>query len=259
MSNSEGVIIQSVFRAARILDCFSGDSCELGISEISDEMELSKSTIYGLVNTLVVCGYLEQNDQNKKYHLGIKLFELGNLVHNRLNLLNEAKPYCEFLANKYGFTTHLAAFYDENVIYIDKVDRTNSIISFSQVGKRAPMYCTGVGKSILAYLPDSFIENNIFNKKLVQYTPNTITDRESLLQELEDIRLKGYSLDREEIEFGLNCIAAPIFNSKSQPVAAISISAPSGRMPYEKIEDIAEDVKDCASKVSKRLGFSINK
>lgn len=258
MSNSEGVVIQSVYRAAQILNCFSGDNRELGISEIADEMQLSKSTIYGLVNTLVVCGYLEQNNENKRYHLGIKLFELGNLVKNRLNLRNETKPYCEFLANRYGFTAHVAAFYDGNVIYIDKVDRTDSIISFSQVGKRAPMYCTGVGKSILAYLPESFVDENIINTKLVKYTSNTITDRKSLMKELADIRLKGYSLDREEIEFGFNCVAAPIFNSKSEPIAAISVSGPAGRMPDDKIESIAKDVKDCAFKISERLGFKIN-
>lgn len=255
MSNSEGVIIQSVSRAASILDCFSGINRELGISEISDEMQLSKSTIYGLVNTLVVCGYLEQNNENKKYRLGIKLFELGNLVNNRLDLRNEAKSYCELLGNKYGFTVHLAALIDGKVIYIDKVDKPGSIIIYSQVGKRAPMHCTGVGKAILAYLPESFVESNLLNEKLVEYTPNTITTRESLLKELEDIRIKGYSEDKEEIEFGLQCVAAPIFNAKSEPIAAISVSAPAGRMPDEVIGDIAKDVKSCAFKISERLGF----
>lgn len=254
MSNSEGVIIQSVSRAASILDCFS-DNRELGISQISDEMQLSKSTIYGLVNTLVVCGYLEQNNENKKYHLGIKLFQLGNLVKDRLNLRNEAKSYCEFLGNKYGFTAHIAALIDGKVIYIDKVDNSGSIIIYSQIGKEAPMHCTGVGKAILAYLPESFVESNLLNKELFEYTPNTITTRESLLKELEDIRLKGYSMDKEEIEFGLQCVAAPIFNAKSEPIAAISISAPVGRMPEKIIEDIAKNVKDCAFKISERFGF----
>ena len=254
MSNSEGVIIQSVSRAASVLDCFSIIR-ELGISQISDEMQLSRSTVYGLVNTLVRCGYLEQNNENKKYHLGIKLFQLGNLVRDRLNLRNEAKPYCAFLGNKYGVTVHIAALIDGKVIYIDKFDNPGSIIIYSQIGKEAPMHCTGVGKAILAYLPESFIELKVLNDKLFKYTPNTITTKEFLLKELEDIRLKGYSMDKEEIEFGLQCVAAPIFNSKSEPFGAISISAQVGKISDKSIDDIAKNVKACAFKISKRFGF----
>lgn len=257
MSNKEGVIIQSVARAINILDCFSGDNRELGISEISDEMKLSKSTIYGLVNTLVTYGYLEQNSENKKYHLGIKLFQIGNLVKKRLDLRNEAKPYCELLENKYGFTVHLAGLYDGEVIYIDKVDGQESLILYSQVGKKAPMHCTGVGKAILAFMPYSFVESNVLNEGLVAYTPNTITTKDSLLKELGNIRINGYSQDYEEIEFGLRCIAAPIFNSKGIPIGAISVSAPIGRMPDELVEEIIKDVKYYASMVSRRMGYGV--
>lgn len=255
MSNSEGVTIQSVVRAISILDCFSGDNRQLGISEISDEMQLSKSTIYGLVNTLAAYGYLEQNKENKKYRLGIKLFELGNIVQRRLDLRNEAKSYCESLGNKYRFTVHLAALYDEKVIYIDKVDSPDAVVVYSRIGRSAPIHCTGVGKAILAFMPESFVESYLLNEELIRYTPNTITSKDSLLKELENVRHKGYSEEKEEIEFGLRCVAAPIFNAKGAPIAAISISAPVGRLPDEMVNDVAKDVKDCAFKISERLGF----
>ncbi|QGU96270.1 helix-turn-helix domain-containing protein [Clostridium bovifaecis] len=256
MANSEGVIIQSVARAINILECFSGNEKELGISEISDQMQLSKSTIYGLVNTLVFYGYLEQNNENKKYRLGIKLLQLGNIVHKRLNLIDIAKPYCESLSKKYNAGVHLGALYGGKVIYVDKVDSPDSIIVYSQVGKTAPMHCTGVGKSILAYLPEDFVEGKVLNKELIKYTPNTIVTREELLKELESIRQKGYSQDYEEIEFGLRCIAVPIFNAKGEPIAAISVSSPIGKIAEERIEELVVDLKDSALNISKRLGLS---
>jgi DNA-binding IclR family transcriptional regulator len=255
MTNTDGVIVQSVARAINILEYFSGDNKELGISEIADKMQLSKSTIFGLVNTLNAYGYLEQNKENKKYHLGIKLFELGNIVEKRLDLRNEARPYCELLAKKYKFTVHLAALFDGRLIYIDKVDGPAVMVVYSKIGRDVPMHCTGVGKAILAYMPKSFVESYVLNKKLVGYTPNTITTKDSLLKELEKVSIHGYSQEKEEIEFGLRCVAAPIFNDKAEPIAAISISAPVGRMPDELVNEVAEDVKHYAFKISERLGF----
>ena len=104
MANAEGVMVQSIVRATDILECFSEQVAELGISDISKQMQLSKSTIYGLVNTLVAAGYLEQNPQTKRYRLGIKLFELGNLVLRRMDLRNEARPFCEELVHKHNAT-----------------------------------------------------------------------------------------------------------------------------------------------------------
>ncbi|HCX63970.1 MAG TPA: IclR family transcriptional regulator, partial [Eubacteriaceae bacterium] len=155
MANPQGVIIQSVSRALDILQCFEGNNKELGISEIANSLMLSKSTIYGLVNTLLSGGDLEQNKENKKYRLGIRLFELGSLVQRRMDLRNEARLYCLELAENYSYTIHLATHYNGEIVYIDKVDMPGAVIVYSQVGKRAPMHCTGVGKAMLAYLPPS--------------------------------------------------------------------------------------------------------
>mgnify|MGYP000320306336 CR=1 FL=1 len=144
-----GVIVQSVARALTMISCFANDT-ELGISEIAERMDLSKSTTYGLVNTLTAFGYLEQTE-NKKYRLGLKLFELGNLVQSRMDVRMEARPYCQLLADKYRTTVHLATHSEGEIIYIDKVDNNSSVVVYSQIGKRAPMYCTGVGKAILAF------------------------------------------------------------------------------------------------------------
>lgn len=250
----EGVVVQSVARALNIIECFS-DHTELGVSDLADRMALSKSTVYGLINTLTAFGYLEQVE-NKKYRLGIKLFELGNLVQSRMDVRLEAKPYCKLLADKYRTTVHLAAYSEGEIIYIDKVDNTSSVVVYSQVGKRAPMYCTGVGKAILAFLPSDFIESYITSRPLHRVTEHTITTREALLEELTKIRERGYAVDDEEIEPGLHCIAAPIFNHQHQPQMAISISFPYGRMWDLDWDQAIQDVKYYASQISERLGYT---
>lgn len=253
MKKAEGVVVQSVIRALGIIECFSMNA-ELGISEIADRMQLSKSTIYGLVNTLAIKGYLEQNPQTKKYRLGIKLFEFGALVQRRMDLRNEARPFCRELAEKYESTIHLATHDKGEVIYIEKIDVPNSMISYSQVGKRAAMHCTGVGKSILAYVGQEYLKKFIFSKPFSKMTEKTITTSKELVDELEQIKSRGYAIDDEEVEIGLRCVAAPIFNYKGYPIAAISVSAPYRKMTDEKLEGIAKDVKYYAQKISERMG-----
>lgn len=255
MVKESGVTVQSVSRALDILGCFTGQTVELGISDLSERMELSKSTIYGLVNTLVQKGFLEQDEQTKKYRLGLMLFQLGTLVHKRMDLRNEAKVFCEELVSKYNTTVHLAARYGNEVVYIDKVDAPGAMIVFSQTGKRAPMHCTGVGKAILAFLSDAELNNFFAKADLENYTEHTITDPERLYSELSHIRECGYAVDNEEIETGLRCVAAPIFNHQNQPIAAISISAPTARLPLDQIEGIAKDIQNHALKISQRLGY----
>jgi DNA-binding IclR family transcriptional regulator len=255
MANSDGVMVQSVARAVSILECFGDSTDELKLSEIVEGMQLSKSTVYGLVNTLVTKGLLEQNPQTKGYRLGIKLFELGNLVKEKMDLRTDAKPFCVELSQKYNCTVHLAALFESEVIYIDKVDYPGSMIFYSRIGKRAPLYCTGVGKAILAYLPKDTIRKYIKEHKLQSFTNYTITDQEQLIKELTLINKRGYAVDNEEIEFGLRCIAVPIFNYKNVPIAAVSISAPTARLPVENTEKIAGDVRFYGEQISKRFGF----
>ena len=130
---NSGVQVQSVARAAEILNCFL-QTPELGISEIAAEMGLNKSTVFGLVNTLATYGYLEQVASTKKYRLGITLFEMGNLVLSRIDIRNEAKSLCASLAEKYPATVHIATHSEGEVIYIDKLDAGTSLISASNVG-----------------------------------------------------------------------------------------------------------------------------
>lgn len=253
LPQKDGVTVQSVARAIEILKCFE-NAAELGISEISDRMGLSKSTIYGLVNTLAGYGFLEKSDLNKKYRLGLGLFEFGALTQRRMDIRREAHPWCQVLADKYHATVHLAAYSEGEVTYVDKVDNTSSVIVYSQIGKRAPMHCTGVGKAIASFLPPEYLEKYIFSRPLKRMTANTITDKELLLAEFEKVRRNGYAMDSEEIEPGLQCIAAPIFNYSQKPQMALSISFPYGRLCGLNVQEVAQDVIYYARLISQRLG-----
>ena len=132
----QGVTIQSVERAFRILECFAGSIPELGITDISRQMGLGKSTIYGLVNTLVQEGYLEQNPENKCYRLGLKLFEMGCIVQERMDIRELAKPYLKELSACFKMTVHMGLYKDYEVVYIDKVDAPDTKIGRASCRER---------------------------------------------------------------------------------------------------------------------------
>ncbi len=255
MKKSDAKLIQSVDRALQILDVFSLKEKELGVTEIAHRLDLHKSTAFGLLTTLEYWGCIEQNRQTGKYRLGLKLLELGDRVKEGLDLRVLALPFLQELVERYRETVHLVVHDRGEVVYIEKVEGPTAIRMYSQVGKRAPMHSTGVGKVILAYRPLQEVDALIEEKGLSSYTPNTITDPEVLREELIKIRKNGYCFDNEEIEVGLRCVAAPIMDSQQEVVAAISLSGPSMRMTDEQMKELIIPVKETALKISWSLGF----
>lgn len=247
-----GTTVQSVSRALDILNDFETEE-ELGVSELAARMGLSKSSVYGLVNTLTAYGYLQQT-ASKRYRLGIRLFELGNIMHQRIDQRAEAKLLCAQLSEKLETTVHLAMHSAGDVIYIDKVNDPRSIISYSQIGKRAPMYCTAVGKAIMAHLPESYREQFVYSREMHAPAEAAPITREALEQELAAVRCQGYALDREELEKGICCIAAPVFNAAQEPQMAISASFLTGRFLTMDIEETARSVMYFADQISRKLG-----
>lgn len=251
----QGVTIQSVERALTILKYLSGNITEIGITDIAAYMGLGKSTVYGLVNTLVQEGYLEQNPDNKRYRLGLKLFEMGCIVQERMDVREIARPYLKELSEHFKMTVHMGVYKEQEVVYIDKMDAPDTRIVYSQVGKRAPMYCTGIGKSVLAELKPEEINSILKNQQMEALTPNTLTDAKAVLKELEIIRKNGFAIDNEEVEQGLKCVAAAIFDHQGRPAAAISISSSAIKMTDEKIAQATEKIKKATAEISRKLGY----
>lgn len=254
MKDIKGVQVQSVSRALQILNCFEQEE-ELGISELAREMMLGKSTTYALVNTLAANGFLEQSVQTKKYRLGIRNFELGRLFQQRVDWWLDARPLIRELIGPYHETIHVAMHERGQVIYFNSIKAQDVNVLYTQSGQRAPMHCSSVGKAMLAFLPDKYLKDYVLSKPLKSLTPNSITDVDMLLSDLQKTRQRGYAYDNEEIEMGLRCVGVPVFDMTGYPFAAISVCGPVHRMTSERMEDIAKSLKKCALLVSKRMGY----
>ena len=252
---TEKGIVQSIDRALSILEVLSDYSEGLGVTEISEQVNLHKSTVYRLLTTLIYKGYVVQDAETNKYGITLKLFELGSKKVESMDLLSVSKEYTKKLMESVNEVVHLVVREGSEIVYIDKVEANNTIMMASTIGKRSPMYCTSVGKAILAHLPEKKVKEIWDNSKIVKYTDYTITDFEELKTELEDIRQKGYAVDNEENEIGVRCIGVPIFNRHGKVEAAISISGPAIRVTESKISNFSIKVMNTASLISRELGF----
>ena len=254
--------VQSADRIFHVFETIA-EAGPIGLMELSDHLNLHKSTIHRLLTSLTYMGYVEQDEETNKYRLTFKIVELSGKFLARVDIWSMAHPYMEKLANQCRETVHLVQRSGANVIYIDKVipliTRDTSIQMGSQVGLARPMYCSAVGKSILAGMPVDEVKDIWDNSLIEKKTENTILSLEELLKELEQVRENGYALDNEENEIGVRCIGAGIFNHDGQVKYAFSVSAPAYRMPDEKIEEIREYILDVKKELSIKLGYKNNK
>lgn len=252
-------LVQSVERTLTILEVLS-DYCDgLGITEISERVNLHKSTVFRLLTTLTHKGYVVQDVESNKYKITFKLFEMGSKKVDKLDLLKSSKPYTRMLMESVNEVVHLIIREETEIVYIDKVEANNTISMASRIGKRNPMYCTATGKAILAFLQEDEILKVWNNSKIVKLTENTITDFILFKKELQTIKQNGYAIDDEENEIGVRCIGAPLFNIKGDVAGAISISGPINRITEDKIDFISKEVIKYANLISKEIGYKLDK
>ena len=248
-------VVQSVDRSLTILELLSEYKEGLGITEVSGKIDLHKSTVHRLIGTLMYKGFVVQDTVTNKYKISLKLYELGVRRIADLDILNASKPYTKALMEKLNEVVHLVIRDNTDIIYIDKVEADNTIRMASTIGRRSPLYCTSVGKAIVAYLPESEVKDIWENSKIVKLTENTIIDFDKFKEELEVIRKTGVAVDEEENEIGVRCIGAPVFNNKGEVEGAISISGPAIRVTKDKIEEISKEVIIYANLISKEFGY----
>lgn len=247
--------IKSVSKALKIIDLLAENRREMTLGEISKEMKLAKSTAYGLLATLRDSNYIEQSPFDGKYRLGIRLFEVGNIVANTWDVRQLAAPYIQLLVDDLEETVHLVVLDKGEVLYIDKRESKQSFRMVSEVGSRLPAHCTGVGKVLLAHLPACELKRIIAAKGLKRYTENTITDLKALEEVLIKTRQQGYAIDNEEIMNGLRCVAVPIWDYSGKVCAAISISGPISRMVDEHFDKVIQHMMKTGLDISGSLGF----
>lgn len=247
--------IGSVQRAIDILNLFSSQVSELGTTEIAGALRLHKSTVAGLVSTLEANGYLDRSPVSRKYRLGLKLVERSSVLLRQIEVRKVALPLLERLREGCGESVNLAIRDGSEVVYVEQLPSLHPLGTRDEVGKRASVHCTALGKALVAWLPEGEVERVVGGCDLRAMTPNTITDAEQFLRELERTRERGYAVDDEEVELGVRCVAAPVFDHAGRVVAAVSVSVPVPRMPVEQLPHLAERVRQTAKGISTRLGY----
>lgn len=241
--------VKTLVKALKILDEVAMRQEPIGVTELSKKMGIDKATIYRLLNTLQNMGYIEQNSDTQKYYLGLKILELSSNILEHNDLRTIAHPYIVELMEKTGETIHLGVLDQNKIVYIDKMESYQTIRMVSKIGSSVDIYCTALGKSILAFMKkdkaDEIIKNTIFKKR----TDNTIVSPELLKVHLKEISKRGFAIDYEENEKDVICVGAPIF-MKGEVMAAISISGPAFRLTNYKILDFGSLVAEYAQKIS---------
>lgn len=246
------VKVKSLYKAIQLLFYFTEEERELGITELADKSGLLKSSVHNMLSTYEECGLVRRNPDTNKYHLGERVLELSNHFYRNNDIRQVAKPYMVELANRTNESVFLAVSSGTEVIYLDGAFPETSVGGRNMTGLKAPKYCTGIGKAILAYEPEQCVKE-VIEEGMVAFTDQTITDGKRLQEELEKIRERGYSIDQMEHEYGVKCVAVPIRNAENRVVAAYSITGPSPRFTKERIEELEGLLKQYADIMKPRL------
>jgi len=246
--------IGSVQRALDILNLFNNGRTELGNAEIARLLELPNGTAAGLIFTLKINNYLDQNPANRKYRLGLKLAERTAVLFDQLDLRKVAAPYLEELRDWCGESVNLAVRDGVEVVYIERMFGTHSQGIRSELGRRGSLHSTSLGKAIFSFLPAAEQKLLVENYNLYSVTPYTITDLEGFTQELGTIHQRGFALDEQENELGGRCVGAPILDRFGYPIAAISISVPIQRFPQEDVEKYGIKLIETSESISRKMG-----
>ena len=241
--------IRSLAKGLKILNLLDHARNGLGTTEVATQLEIDKSSASRLLHTLANYGFVEQDELSARYLLGPQLLTLGQHLLNRITLRDHARPYLHELVDKTGECAHLAIAAQRQALYIDQVESTAALRVESEIGTLSPLYCTALGKIFLAF-GDSGTPDD-----LKAFTHRTVTDNSTLEAQLVQTCNRGYAIDDEEYNYGVRCVAAPIYDHRRALVGAIGISGPAGRVTLERTDEFGTVVKDIASALSSRLGY----
>lgn len=251
-AGGQATAVQSVDRAVTILELLAQRG-ETGVSELAVELGVHKSTAFRLLNVLVARGLVEQPAERSKYRLGFGMIRLAGATAARLDLTGQSRPVSERLAAAIGETVNVAVPDGAATVIVEHVAGSSVISSTNWIGRRIPSHATSSGKVLLAFRPAQ--RESALALPLSSYTPRTVTDPLLLRAQLSEAARQGYACTVEELEIGLNAIAAPIRGHTREIVAAISVSGPSYRLTEERLHAIAGEVVRYAGEISFRLGF----
>jgi DNA-binding IclR family transcriptional regulator len=247
---------QSLTKALHIIELMAETRGPMRLQDIAHFTTLPTSTALRFLNTLMQQGYVTQDRETQRYSLSFKLCQIAEQIRIGHQLTDIVHPYLEELTRLVGESSCMAVEESREVVYVDVVEGPMSLLqTLQRIGKRAPLYSTGVGKSLLLNYRREEIEALIEEKGITPLTSRTVKDLSELLEEVEQVKLKGFGLDNEECEEGVRCIAAPVRDYTGRVACSISVSGPTKRMTMKRVQEISETVMRIAGQASTRLGY----
>lgn len=250
-----GEQVRALHRALDILEVLAESRASVPLADLADRLGLPRSTAHRLLATLASRGYVAQDPETGRYRIGVRAFEVGSAFTSQTRLRDVARPFMRHLQEESGETVNLAVLDGGEAVYVDQVESTRMVRTFADTGARVPVHCTGVGKALLAGLGDSEIRRIIRSHGLPAFTPQTITNLKTLMEDLRQGRKLGYFVDNEEREPGVRCAAAPVYDHTGRVIAALSISAPAYRTGDASLAEMGQKVRRAALAVSQALGY----
>lgn len=244
--------VQSVDRALTILESLANHG-ELGVTEIAGDLGVHKSTAFRLVSVLEQHRLVEQAGERGKYRLGIGIIRLAGAVTVRMSLARESRALCRLLVDEFNETVNIAVLDDGYAMNITQEQGNATVTAQNWTGKRTPLHATSSGKVLLAWAVGA--EPGVALKQLDSFTPHTIVSTKALQAELALVREQGWACTVQELEIGLNAVAAPIRGDDGAVVAAISLSGPSYRLTVESFAAVAVRLLVSAAAISRQLGY----
>jgi DNA-binding IclR family transcriptional regulator len=255
MSNTETAGgVQSVDRAVTVLEILARQG-SAGVTELAAEIGVHKSTAFRLLSALERRGLVEQAEDRGKYELGFGLVQLASSVPHRLDVVRQARPVCERLAADVGETVNIAVIRACYAVNLDQVRGPSTVSVQNWVGQPTPLHATSSGKVLIAHLAAAQRRALIDQAGLEAFTDQTVRSRRALETQLAAARADGYAITVEELEAGLNAIAAPVLDFGGAVVAAVSLSGPAYRLDRSRLHELSQPIMDAADRISARMGY----
>ncbi|ORM75084.1 DNA-binding transcriptional regulator KdgR [Pantoea wallisii] len=246
--------VSSVMKVFGILQAL-GEERDHGITELSQRVMMSKSTVYRFLQTMKSLGYVAQEGESEKYSLTLKLFELGARALQNVDLIRSADVEMRELSRLTKETIHLGALEEDSIVYIHKIDSLYNLRMYSRIGRRNPLHTTAIGKVLLAWRDRSEVQDILREVEFRRSTANTIVTADALLTVLDQVKVQGFGEDNEEQEEGLRCIAVPVFDRFGVVIAGLSISFPTIRFSEDAKNEYVAMLHRAARNLSEQMGY----
>jgi DNA-binding IclR family transcriptional regulator len=245
--------VPAIEKAMAILEHLATSQNGLGLSELTRELSLPKSSTYGLLLTLERLGYLHRNEDTGRYMFGMKILSLANMAMNGLNLRKLSAPHIRQLMNKTKLTVHMVVYEQNEAVIIEKADSPYTPKVETWVGKRMGIHCTAAGKALISDWTEEMIDR-LVRYGLPRYNDNTIISPKKLKKELDLVAKQGYALDDEEETIGSRCVGAPIKDQNGRVIAAVSVAGYKQQIHHETFQTPVARVRETAAAISEELG-----